>query len=244
MANAIVPSVMGLAITYLDSEQFENYEMLSGEVALIVRETTETAITTQQQANRIADLLSRGAAAASALEAKRKVVLAPFKSQIADINRLFDALTDSLEDLSMKGKSRIAAWKKQEKDRVERERAEKQREMEEAARKQREAEARAAAAKTTEERKKALADAAAASQEISEAEITMPRDTPKHIRTESGSIIAKERWTFEVVDAALVPRTFCAPSHDAIRAAVKAGVREIPGVHIYPTEDLAVNPGR
>lgn len=53
------------------------------------------------------------------------------------------------------------------------------------------------------------------------------------VRTAEGSAIQRTQWTFEVVDPALVPREYLTVDEKAIRAAVKAGVREIPGVRIY-----------
>jgi hypothetical protein len=45
-------------------------------------------------------------------------------------------------------------------------------------------------------------------------------------------VTVREVWEFRVVDAALVPRAYMKVDEAAIRAAVAAGVREIPGVVI------------
>lgn len=45
-------------------------------------------------------------------------------------------------------------------------------------------------------------------------------------------VTVREVWEFRVVDAALVPRQYLMVNEPAIRAAVAAGVREIPGVVI------------
>ena len=56
----------------------------------------------------------------------------------------------------------------------------------------------------------------------------------KVARSETGSAAySRKDWTFEVQDAAQVPREYCEVSAKLIRNAVKAGIREIPGVRIY-----------
>ncbi|MDR2611523.1 MAG: hypothetical protein LBG06_01305 [Deltaproteobacteria bacterium] len=60
-----------------------------------------------------------------------------------------------------------------------------------------------------------------------------PPEPSKTVRGESGRLTLVETWTFAVEDPALVPREFLAVDERAVRDAVKAGVREIPGVRIY-----------
>jgi len=62
----------------------------------------------------------------------------------------------------------------------------------------------------------------------------------KTIRSSAGTLTVKEVWDFEVLDAALIPESFKTVNEKAIRAAVKAGVREIPGVRVFQTEQVAV----
>jgi hypothetical protein len=47
-------------------------------------------------------------------------------------------------------------------------------------------------------------------------------------------------WDFKIIDPAQIPAEFMMVNEKAIRAAVKAGVRNIPGVKIYQREELAV----
>ena len=54
------------------------------------------------------------------------------------------------------------------------------------------------------------------------------------VRTETGSsAYQQKRWTFEIIDEALVPRNACSPDAKKIRDMVTAGVRTLPGVKIY-----------
>lgn len=67
-----------------------------------------------------------------------------------------------------------------------------------------------------------------------------PLPIPKTVRTSSGTVASRMVWDFEVEDEALVPREYLAVDTAKIRAAVRAGVREIPGVKIFQREELMV----
>lgn len=53
------------------------------------------------------------------------------------------------------------------------------------------------------------------------------------IRTEQGSASIRKTWKGEIVSAAEVPAQYCSPDQKKIDEAIKAGIREIPGVRIY-----------
>lgn len=57
-------------------------------------------------------------------------------------------------------------------------------------------------------------------------------------RTSGGSVSTPKTWKFEITDAAALPAAYLMPDEKAIREAVKAGARQIPGVRIY--EDISV----
>lgn len=40
-------------------------------------------------------------------------------------------------------------------------------------------------------------------------------------------------WKYEIEDETQVPLAYCSPDSAKINAAIKAGVREIPGVRVY-----------
>lgn len=79
------------------------------------------------------------------------------------------------------------------------------------------------------------------------------------LRTGSGSVSRRKRWTFEVTDPAKVPLTYQLPvdggeveeelvqlrppEPKAIRKLVNAGVRELPGVRIFEDTSLSVRDG-
>lgn len=59
---------------------------------------------------------------------------------------------------------------------------------------------------------------------------------PKITRTESGSASGRKVWTFEVVNIDEVPREYLSLNEKKVRDAVRAGVREIPGIRIFQKE--------
>lgn len=62
----------------------------------------------------------------------------------------------------------------------------------------------------------------------------------KTIQTGMGSATSKTVWDFDIIDEDQIPRAYLVVDQAKIRAVVKAGVREIPGVKIFQTEQLAV----
>ena len=57
-------------------------------------------------------------------------------------------------------------------------------------------------------------------------------------RAESGSAHGQKRWTFEVEDETKVPRQYLTLDSPRINAAIKAGIREIPGLKIFQKESV------
>ena len=58
-------------------------------------------------------------------------------------------------------------------------------------------------------------------------------DVPLVVKTSHanlGTVTYRDEWQVQVVDAAKVPRDLCEPSLPRIRARVKSGVTNIPGV--------------
>jgi hypothetical protein len=60
----------------------------------------------------------------------------------------------------------------------------------------------------------------------------------------SGSASTRKVWRASVIDATRIPREYLAVDQKAINAAVRSGVREIPGVTIEQVDELAVRAGR
>jgi hypothetical protein len=54
------------------------------------------------------------------------------------------------------------------------------------------------------------------------------------VRTETGtSAYQVKRWSFEIIDATMVPIEYCSPDEKKIRDAIRMGIREVKGVRIF-----------
>jgi hypothetical protein len=97
----------------------------------------------------------------------------------------------------------------------------------------REAQERAAAALEAE-------NAARAAEVAAKSQPALTVAAPVPLRGTSGSASTRKRWKAEVIDEAAVPRQFLVVDTKAINAAVRDGVREIPGVRIEQVDELSV----
>ena len=67
---------------------------------------------------------------------------------------------------------------------------------------------------------------------VEPAELTAVPNVLKTSRAHLGTVTYRDDWDVQVVDATKVPRDLCEPSLPRIRARVKSGVTNIPGVLI------------
>ena len=96
-----------------------------------------------------------------------------------------------------------------------------------------EAEARAASAKSAKARAAAEALAQEAAQRVDAALVTVTQEPMRGVRSEHATTGVRYEWSVEVVDEALVPRQYLVVDLPRLRAAVKSGVREIPGCNVF-----------
>jgi len=180
------------------------------------------------------------------LEVARKMAVAPYNAHVKKINKLFKTLTGPLlqNEATIKSKRGVFEYQLElERRRKEAEAREEQRrlqaKLDAEAREQRlEAERKV---REAEEKLKAENDEAtrvALEKEIAEETAAAAAPTPqaplmteaqKVVRTPEGSSYSKFSWKGRIVDPALVPRDLCSPDQKLIDAAVKGGVRSIPG---------------
>lgn len=243
VAVILSPALAENALQLLEEREYAKLAMLADEIADVqgrAEQLLAEPIGTALGAHSLNDLLGRGAKAGKELEVLRKARVEPLNREVKNVNALFGAITTGLDELRAKGERHIIAWNRREKARVEREQAEARRRQEEAARAEGEAMARAEAARSEVERQEALAAAEWAQQQGTSAEWQAPAPAPRAYRSTEATSFTTERWVFEVVAPDEVPRAYCAPDVKAIKAAVAAGVREIPGISIYQQEGLTV----
>lgn len=187
------------------------------------------------------DLAARAKKAINAAEDLRKREQAPVLAAVDTVRSWWRPITEGLTDVQRKalGKATEALKHKRAREEEERKRAEKV--LEEA----RAREVEAGKARFLGSDQGAVDAHKAALDNLRGARVAVealsPEGAPTGIKTPHGTLTPKVDWLFEVVDAAAVPREWLCPDVAKIAAAVapENGVREIPGVRIWPEEALA-----
>jgi hypothetical protein len=176
------------------------------------------------------------------IEEVRRGQVDDLNAQVRHYNAAWKPLTDALAAFEKEGNRKLLAFKQAEREREAREAAAAEAALQEKARKEAEALAKLEAAKTPKQKEKATAQVAAASTELMEARLApalAPPATSGNFRSESGLSASRWTWTFKVTKPEDVPRNYLVVDDKGIRAAIAAGVREIPGVHIFEEEGLS-----
>jgi hypothetical protein len=239
--RALAPNQVDDAFQLFDARALAKLELMAGEIEDIGSAATSQPITTIEGAGQAAELIARGVIAIKELEALRRSHTDPLNVQVKTVNGIFKRLTEPLEQLVGRGgrlEKLILAFRMEERKKREREEAELRRKQEAAAKAEADALAKAEAAKSEAARKRALEQAAEASRQQTDLALATTPPITKGVRTDSGSVTEREVWIFEVVKPTEVPREYLCVDEAQIRAAVKAGVRQIPGVNIYPEDRL------
>ncbi|MCL6611204.1 MAG: siphovirus Gp157 family protein [Peptococcaceae bacterium] len=179
-------------------------------------------ITDEASLKKATDIVSWVAKAKKAFEEKRKFFVQPLNDQVKRINEMFKEYTQPLERADTLLRGKILAYR-QEQERKRREEEERLR-------------------KLAEKEQKRLEKQAAKNGMPAPPPVVVPSQPPaaKTIQSDMGAAQVRMVWDFEIVDETQIPREFLMPNVPAIRAAVKAGVRNIPGVKIFQREELAV----
>ena len=156
------------------------------------------------------------------IEAKRKELVGPHNDYVRSVNRFAKQFTESLRKIEADLKAKIGAHvRRQELERRKRE-AEMRRRQEEIER-------------------KLKADAKKAGVKMPD----MPpppvvNRKPETVRTENAVQSVRMEWTFSVENFAEVPRRYMMVDEKSIRSAIKAGIRDIPGLKIYEAPIVSV----
>lgn len=181
------------------------------------------------------DLLGRIGVALKATNDRRLEITRPLDAAKKSVIELFAPLVANLEDADRSVRKSLLAFetlRRQQEDKIRRET--------EAARQKalREEEERAAAARAAVD---AGIPAARVEELLPAAPVVpvMPTAAPALVRSESGSGVTYQTVVkFEVSDATLLPREFLVPNESAIRAAVRTGRRDIPGVRTWEEQEV------
>ena len=216
--------VVGQAIqaTWVNADAREAILRATKDAAELTAEIQAAAVTDAGSAARVTELLSLAATTRTRVEEARRQITDPLKRQAKDIEDAVRPLMVALDNLVNTGKTKVLGWQRAEAERVRKEREERER---------LEAEARRIAQQQAEAEHRPV--------ELP-APLPLVQEAPRGVRTDYGTASVRRVWDFEIVDASKLPAAFVMPNEQAIRAAVRAGSREIPGVRIFQRDDLAV----
>lgn len=200
----------------------DEVDKLSHEVNYIELQAQMLVVKDEKTLKEATEFLGKVAKAKKQLEERRQFFVKPLNEQIKRINELFKRMTLPLENAESIVKNAILKYR----EAVEKAR----REEEERLKKQWEKEQKKLEKKAQKEG------------------IPLPPPVPpptlqpqeKTVETDTAQVTARLVWDFEIVDETKIPREFLMPNEKAIRAAIKAGVRNIPGIRIFQREELAV----
>lgn len=238
VAQVLSPRQTDEVVDLLDERELAKLELMAGEVRSILAAAISKPVESDADEGRLGELMARGVIARKELQALLLARVAPLEAEVASVRAIFKRLTEPLKQFDLDAERRIVQYRAAKRQRIEREQREALRRQEEAARREAEAVAAAEAARSEEERRAALAAAEAASQEQMAAAVSAPAPMTRGVKIESGTLSERERWTFEVVRPDLVPREYLKVDDSAVRKAIAAGCREIPGLNIFAEERL------
>jgi hypothetical protein len=183
---------------------------MKAQVELLKVETLDDATQAGQMLVQLKQVLQQ-------VEQKRKFLTGPLRESIKRIEALFKPHIDLLRQADQQLREKVLAYQ-----------AAREEQMREA---QAKLLAQAARAQAAGDAETALALAT---------ESTQLGLTPRVQHVEDGAVQTKKVWSFEVEDLGKVPHEYFTLDEAKVRAAIRAGVREIPGIRIYQREQLAV----
>lgn len=188
----------------------------------------------------VSDLTSAEAATAKAKDVKelsrnaenmRTTLKEPFLKAGKLIDSEFKRVTEPCAEAEKQLKSKILVFQQEENRKAREREAELRRQAEEEALKEAEA---LAAQGDTREAERVIERAMDRPPVMSEAR--------GPIRSSGGAAAGiRKTWTFEVTDEKLVPRQYLVVDEKAVKAAIAAGERSIPGIRIFEKETVAIS---
>lgn len=175
-------------------------------------------------------------------EEERKRLVKPFNDGVAQINARFKSITLPLQDAVGMLKDKMLTFQRAAERKAEEERQRRQREQDEIDRKERERKAAEEAQNLKEATDGEEQDRAAPPARIEEPPPPAVASSFKpSTYGQTGAIsTVKKVWKHELADISQVPAQYLLLDTVKVNQAVRAGIREIPGVRIFQTEELAV----
>lgn len=155
------------------------------------------------------------------IEDARKEYVGPFNAHVKEVNALAGEIRFPLERGEKELKKKLNSFAAQL----------------ELQRRKAEEEARRQAAMEQERLNQEAAEAGVEAPIVPE--IVDPEE-PSAVKTAAGTAFMQSRWTFELDNLADVPAEYLMLDEKKVRAAIKAGIRHIPGLKIFEQKNIAI----
>ena len=191
----------------------QELQTIQGSGLALIEMANAHEVLDQSQADEANKILTKINFGLKQIEGKRTSFTAPLNQSLKEINATFKKMVGPIKFAKESLTTRLMTWRRQEQARID---AERERAVKE------------------EERRRKIQEAHAAKGHNVKEEIT-PVIKPVPFAINDTTKVQK-RWTYEIEDEASVPRQYMVVDGPAITAAVRAGVRDIPGVKIYQKE--------
>lgn len=199
-----------------------------GQITEIANLCSNVVVNSVTSLNYAKDLVKKSSAIEKAIEKHRKDLTAPILQEKKQIDEYAKKLTEDLTVAIKELRSQIFNFEVE----LERARQEELRKIEETRREE---------LRKAEEAKKAAEDAGEVPAVPVETTInSMVLDSRKQELEADKSRSIRKVWKYDIINEMQIPREYLEINHTAIRSAVAGGVREIPGVTIYQTEQLVI----
>lgn len=211
--------------------QLVKYE---GQALDIVAKVKLLSVTNNKSLEMAVALLGNLSSMRKALETHRKSLTAPIREAEKRINEMFRPALAKLDSADDELRAKVTGWRREEAERAEAERREAERRAMESAQRAeelREAGKQKAARKAEERASEAAMEAVSVEAPLRVMEVG------------SAKVTTRQVWRWEVQDFGAVPKEYFSLDEKKLGAAVRSGVREIPGVRIWSEEQLAVGVG-
>lgn len=224
-------------ITQEQQRSFEKFEEAKGLILAISDQCKNIIVVDASSVGSAKELLKSAKQISTMIEEKRKEITKPINDLKTSIDAFAKSLLSELDASVFDLRSRLQKFLEVEEakrlaevKRLEQERAAKEKERLEMLAKLNEQIVEGTAEVTAEDSKQLI--------EMQNEELNMVRQQKSIEDTKSGGL--SNYWDFHVTSPELVPRSYLMVDEKAIKAAIKLGVRDIPGVAIFQEKRLVV----
>jgi Rad3-related DNA helicase len=246
----LAPQQAEAAAVLFDADEWAGIVLHAAAVAALLEAVPErpAVIDRIEQLHKLTGALEVAETARKALDAIRDAHVRPLNTEVQDVNRVFKTLFTLIDARRDVVRLMAEAWQRKEKAALQAEQERLRRIEEEALAKEAEARARAEAAQRPELKAAAESEAAQHMRTQLDAELARPREAPRVLKSAGGGSTALQQKydLIAIHDLDKVPQDYWRRDvviealEKAIRAAVRSGVRAIPGCDIGPVTKLAV----